>query len=150
MGSTLRRKRRRKEKEPARGRGIWKDREIDKEADAERSSPGEKDPRLLVSAPLGAEQRGWDQGASSAPSYAPTGSALLRAAPCSPESQELGLLPSAAHVWPWPPSELWFACAADVSCAMAAPSGRWSRWPENKWISSLQLGLGSHKWMDSI
>lgn len=114
----------------------------------QRRAPGEKDPRLLVSAP--AERRGWDQGASSATPSAPTGSASLRAAPRSPESRELGLPPSAAHVWPWPTSELWSACAAGVSCATAAPSGRQIRWPEKKWVSSLQLGLGSHKWMGSI
>ena len=108
----------------------------------QRRAPGEKDPRLLISAPVGAGQRGWDQGTSSAPPSAPTGSASLRAHPRSPDSQELGLLPSAARVWPWPANELRFA--------RAAPSGRWSCWPEKRWISSPRLGLGHHQWTDSL
>ena len=81
----------------------------------QRRAPGEKDPRFLISAPVGAGQRGWGQDTSSAPPSAPTGSASLRAHPRSPDSQELGLLPSAARVWPWPTNELWFACVAGLS-----------------------------------
>ena len=113
----------------------------------QRRAPGEKDPRLLISAPVGAGQRGWGQGTSSAPPSTPTGSASLRAHPRSPDSQELGLLLPVSG--PGRPTSL--VCLGCWSqFARAAPSGRWSCWPEKRWIASLRPGLGHHQWTDSM